>query len=120
MLVCSDGDFSFLLTLGSLTRLFGFSLLLLRVVVEKSCAGLSLKTLQCYALVFACRLSSILFYEGYLPYDSSGDWFFLFEFCALATVCGIIYTVIMPFRSSYDPENDGFGKSLQVPSEVST
>lgn len=33
------------------------------------CAGLSLKTLQAYACVFAFRLCSILFYEGYLPFD---------------------------------------------------
>lgn len=113
----SDGDFSFLLTLGSLTRLFGFVLVLMRVVLEKSCTGISLKTLECYAVVFFCRLMSIMFYEGYLPYDSSGDWFFLFEFLSLATVCGIIYLVAVTFRSAYDPENDAFGKNMKIPAE---
>ena len=40
--------------------------------VPTTCTGVSLKTLELYALVFAFRLSSILFFDGYLPYDKYG------------------------------------------------
>lgn len=33
------------------------------------CAGVSIKTLELYASVFVFRLCSILFYDGYLPFD---------------------------------------------------
>lgn len=62
--VFSDGDFSFLLTLGSMVRMFGFVLLLIKFGIQRNCSGISLKTLELYALVFAARLSSILVYEG--------------------------------------------------------
>ena len=56
----SDGDFSFLMTLGSLLTLFSFGLLAAKAVAYRNSAGLSLKSLQCYALVYAGRLASIL------------------------------------------------------------
>ena len=62
--VFSDGDFSFLLTLGAMVRMFGFVLLLIKYGIQRNCSGISLKTLELYALVYAARLSSILVYEG--------------------------------------------------------
>ncbi len=76
-------------------------------------AGISLKTLQAYALIFAARLSSILvrpavrwatgiimmlcclqIYEGYLPFDRSGDWFYqACEIIALLQVLSLIVLV---------------------------
>ena len=72
----SDGDFSFMLTTGAMVRTLGFVVLASKSVTQKSVAGISLKTLQLYAVVFSLRLSSILFFEGYLPFDASGDWFY--------------------------------------------
>ena len=46
----SDGDFSFYLTLGGMTRTFGFGLLAFNIHKGRSAAGISLKTLQLYAL----------------------------------------------------------------------
>lgn len=101
----SDGDFSFLMTLGSLLVLFAFGLLVLKVALTRKVRNLSLKTLQCYALVFAARLCSILRYEGYLPYDRSGDWFYkATEVCALALVVGLIACTLGPFRTSYQAQ----------------
>ena len=105
----SDGDFSFLMTLGSLLVLFAFLLLVAKVAFSRSVKNISLKTLQCYALVFAARLCSILRYEGYLPYDRSGDWLFkATEAGALVIVLALIACVLGPFRASYKPGADKF------------
>ena len=99
-------------TLGSTLVSVSFLLLLIKVFTNKSVAGLSswprraaivqhsralpspagisLKTLEAYALVFALRWTSILMYEGYLPFDKSGDWFYqateIFSLCEVAVL----------------------------------
>ena len=72
----SDGDFSFLMSLGSLISVFSFATLLAKAFFTGSVQGVSMKTITSYLIVFIARLSSILIYEGYLPYDKSGDWFY--------------------------------------------
>ena len=58
-------------------------------------AGISLKTLEAYAAVFALRLTSILVYEGYLPFDKSGDWFYqATEILSLAEVVVLLVAVL--------------------------
>ena len=87
----SDGDFSFLLTLGSVVRMFAFFILLIKLYSEGP-EGVSGKTLLLYLVAFVSRLSSILQFEGYLPYDSSGDWLYqLIEVTAMLFVCAAIY-----------------------------
>jgi hypothetical protein len=87
----SDGDFSFLMTLGSLLVLAGFGLLVAKLVVTRGLANVSFKTLHAYALVFFARLCSILNYEGYLPFDRSGDWFYqTVEVSALVVTLALI------------------------------
>lgn len=115
--VFSDGDFSFLLTFGSFVRAFAFVILIYKAITQKSVTGLSLKTLEIYVLVFFFRLCSILFYQGYLPYDSSGDWLYsLIEFTAFVLACVCVYLVMFQFKSTYDINKDVFG-NLHVPSE---
>jgi hypothetical protein len=100
-------------TLGSLFALFAFGLLLAKAYLTGSVANISLKTLECYFLVFSGRLASILFYEGYLPYDRSGDWFYQFtEVSALLMVLALIVCVVGPFRDTYSRGRDGFKVSL--------
>lgn len=113
----SDGDFSFLMTLGSIFRMCAFVLLLIKVRSTKSAAGVSLKTLQVYAAVFTCRLMSIIPFDGYLPFDKSGDWFYqLVEVAALGLTITLIVQVTMSFSSTYDKAHDRFG-GPQLPSE---
>ena len=77
----SDGDFSFLLvcwifyfnhfkTLASMTSAFGFILVLIKCYFSKSVAGISIKSMQCYAIVYALRLVAIMNSKAYLPYDA--------------------------------------------------
>lgn len=90
----SDGDFSFLLTYASLLRCFGLILLVVKLKRSGSAAGVSAKSLQCYVVVFAMRLCSILRHEGYLPYDKSGDWLYhVVEGAALLATCAALFFV---------------------------
>lgn len=79
--------------------------------------GLSGKTVQIYTIVFVARLCSVLKYEGYLPYDKSGDWLYQFvEVCALGMACVALYLVFVAYRGTYDAEMDAFGAIAGVPS----
>lgn len=106
----SDGDFSFLMTLGSVLSAFSFSLLLVKTFTTKSISGMSLKTLQGFALVFAARLSSILVYEGYLPFDKSGDWFY--QMCEILAFIMVLILLVAGYTTcsrSYTQSDDSFG-----------
>lgn len=41
-----------------------------------SAQGISAKMLEIYFLLHCCRLYAIVPFEGYLPFDKSGDWFY--------------------------------------------
>jgi len=116
--VFSDGDFSFLLTLGSLIGMFAFIVLAYYLYAKKTVAGVSFKFLQCYAFVFVFRLSSILFYEGYLPFDKSGDYMYqTFEVLSLVAVLVCSFFVVGPFKHTYEKDLDIFG-NLKIPPEL--
>jgi ER lumen protein retaining receptor len=106
----SDGDFSFLMTLGSLLTLISFGLVVAKVFLYRNTSGVSVKALQAYALVFFGRLCSILFYEGYLPFDKSGDWFYqACEVTALLMVVGLLVAAFFVYpRSNKDKAADSF------------
>jgi hypothetical protein len=112
----SDGDFSFMLTLGGITRSVGFAHLAFNIVRSRSAAGISLQTLQLYAVTFAARLCSVLTSDGYLPYDASGDWFYQAnEVVGFLLVLLNIYLVSTAFKGSYEPQHDSFGVSAMFP-----
>ena len=73
----SSGDFSFLLTYSSFMRCFGLLLINYRMWGFMSAKGISVKTLELYAVVFITRLLSIMRHQGYLPYDKTGMYFIL-------------------------------------------
>jgi len=107
----SGKDFSFLMTYGSMARMFGFGILNVKIFTSKKATGTSAKSLQLYAIVFFCRLSSILRHEGYLPYDKSGDWLYhVIEFLALIFSVAALYACLGPFKTSYQVDLDQFGE----------
>mmetsp|Transcript_15033 Transcript_15033/g.17597 ORF Transcript_15033/g.17597 Transcript_15033/m.17597 type:complete len:226 (+) Transcript_15033:367-1044(+) len=116
--IFSDGDFSFLLTLGSMVRMFGFVLLMIKFHHERTSSGISLKTLELYSLVFVSRLCSILFYEGYLPYDSSGDWLYQLVEVTSLLLCVAAIVYVLFFSETYVPSEDGFGNFKYIPSQL--
>jgi len=105
--VFSSGDFSFLLTLSSLVSMFSFLMVAIAIESSKSVAGVSLKMMECYMLVFCCRLTAIIPFEGYLPFDKSGDWLYqVCEACGLCLSGSIVYCVRVQYPSTYSKETD--------------
>jgi len=113
----SSGDFSFLLTLASLWRCFGLSLLIYKVYTGMSARGVSVKTLELYAVAFLARLLSIMRHQGYLPFDKTGDWFYhVVEFISLGAVGLLLFGIFGPLKSTYDSKYDKFG-NYKIPAE---
>lgn len=103
----TDRDFSAVMTLGSAVQCFGFFLLLHKVKISGSVAGISSKTLEMYALVLMFRLSSTLFRQGYLPIDRSGDWIYqAADVSSLLLVFQLLYCVRKKHRDTYQDEYD--------------
>jgi len=113
----SDGDFSFLLTLGGIVRMFALIMLLTKIMIHpKHAEGISGKTMQLYVLTFIFRLSSILFYEGYLPFDKSGDWFYqTVEVVSLLMSVTAVMMIYVVYGNEYRSEKDAFGWTSYVP-----
>lgn len=115
----SDGDFSFLLTLGAVVRLFAFITLLVKMVLDKSADGLSGKTLIIYLFAFMARLTSILRFEGYLPYDSSGDWLYqAIEVAAMLSVAAAVF-LYHSFANERNVRHDVFFGGSILPGQLS-
>jgi len=105
--VFSSGDFSFLLTLSSLLSMFSFLMVATTIESSKSVAGVSLKMMECYMIVFCCRLTAIIPFEGYLPFDKSGDWLYqVCEACALCLSGSIVYCIRVQHPATYSKETD--------------
>jgi hypothetical protein len=113
--VFSDGDYSSVLTFGSLIQCFGFYMLFVKVKYHQSVAGLSARTLELYIVVYLCRLTSTLFRVGYLPVDSSGDWVYqmadVLSLCIAAITLRCIRTT---HRSTYQDAFDTLDLRVMV------
>lgn len=116
----SSGDFSFLLTLSSLVSMFSFLMVAVKIEGAKSVQGVSLRMMECYMLVFVGRLIAIVPFEGYLPFDKSGDW--LYQVCEAMCLClagSIVYACRFRFTNTYHPNTDYFAHMyIIVPAAV--
>eukprot|EP00920_Eleutheroschizon_duboscqi_P031345 GHVT01075737.1.p1 GENE.GHVT01075737.1~~GHVT01075737.1.p1 ORF type:complete len:204 (-),score=26.29 GHVT01075737.1:352-963(-) len=111
----SDGDFSFLLTLSSLIGMFSFAMVAFKIESGASCAGVSLKMIECYVLLILARLCSIIPYEGYLPYDRSGDWLYqAVEALSLCLAGTVVYLCRSRHANTYDGTKDTFNHLILV------
>lgn len=105
----SDRDFSFLLTLSSLTSMFCFFMIAQKIERQKSANGVSIKMMECYLVLLACRLCSIIPFEGYLPYDRTGDWLYQLTEALALCLCGtIIFLGKHQYKNTYDENVDSF------------
>jgi len=87
--------------------MFGFFLIALKVQNSQSVSGLSLHMAICYTVSFFARLCSIMKYEGYLPYDSSGDFIYrIGEILAFILAGTLVYMIAMRYKSSYNWDLD--------------
>ena len=103
----SSHDYSFLLVLSSLTQMFAFIIVVIKVYTFQNSSGLSINTLICYALLLSARLFTNLLFSGYLPSDNSGDWFYqLTEIISLLCVLLLIYLTLIVYTETSDYTND--------------
>ena len=104
----SSKDFSFFLVLSSLVQTCAFLIILVKVTNYQTCSGLSANTLICYAILLFARLTSTLFYPGYLPSDSSGSWLYqLSDILSLLICCLLVYLIYFKYRETSDVLLDG-------------
>lgn len=69
--------------------------------------------------MFTCRLTSIFFYEHYLPVDSSGDLLYgTMELSSLFLCLIILILGYTFFKETYDSTSDSFGNILFLPSFI--
>ncbi|MCO5598083.1 hypothetical protein L7F22_052174 [Adiantum nelumboides] len=88
---------------GDMSHLFSILILLLKIHTIKSCAGISLKTQELYALVFATRYLDI--FTGYYSlYNTLMKVFFLWS--SFTIVWYMRYHNVV--RRSYDKDQDTF------------
>jgi hypothetical protein len=105
----SSGDFSFLLTLASLVSTFSFLMVAVKIESGQTVKGVSLRMMECYCLIFLGRLIAIIPFEGYLPFDKSGDWFY--QLCEAIGFClagSIVFFCRSRYQSTYDSTTDTF------------
>lgn len=103
----SSGDYSFLIVLSSVVQMLSFIIILLKVVGYESCSGLSFNTALCYTILLTARLSSNLFYHGYLPSDEAGDWFYqLTEIVTMISSICLLVLMKGKYQDTYDSHHD--------------
>jgi len=100
-------EFSSILTLSAIFQCLAFSLLGIQVLSAGSVHGISAKSLTLDAVALACRLSSTIWLEGYLPNDQTGDYLYqIIDAVSLVMVLWLLHRVLCVQRTTYDAEDD--------------
>jgi len=86
---------------GDILHLISFLLLLHKIKTHRSCAGISLKSQQIYAIVFTTRYLDI-FWNFNSLYNTTMKLIFL------AATYGVLYLMYFKYRHTYDKEHDTF------------
>jgi len=108
--------FSVVLTLGSMLQCLAFLLLSMKVMYQKSVAGLSLRTMEMYVAMLLFRLSSTFFKDGYLPADKSGDYVYQCSDClSLVLVLRLLYVGRTRYADTYQSEQDALQAHRALP-----
>mmetsp|Transcript_92410 Transcript_92410/g.258243 ORF Transcript_92410/g.258243 Transcript_92410/m.258243 type:complete len:292 (+) Transcript_92410:146-1021(+) len=103
----AEGQFSAIMTMAVMLQCLAMLLLLMQSLSTGSAAGISARALKLEALSLCCRLSSTTWLNGYLPADASGDWIFqAIDVCTLLLVLGLLHTVLVGQRASYEEQED--------------
>jgi len=103
----SDQDFSYILVMSVCFQALAFFMLLHKMKVKKSVAGVSSRTMQCYLLSIICRLTSTLVKNGYLPVDRTGDWVYQSADIASLFLCfQVLYFIHKKYRGTYQVQLD--------------
>jgi ER lumen protein retaining receptor len=112
----TDFDISIVQALSSMCMFASFVLTTIKVAAQNSAAGISVRTLEMFAVALFVRLCSTLFMVGYLPDDLSGHQVFqFFDISSLAAVIRLLYVIHHEHRDTYDAENDLHGIAWCIP-----
>jgi hypothetical protein len=112
-LLLSEVSLSSLVTLASGVQCFGFMLLARQAYDQGTMQGISRKMLFTYTAALICRLSSTLFYMGYLPVDKSGQHLYqVLDICTLVVVVALAVSCFV--RRYPSVEQDTFWVSPAV------
>lgn len=97
------------ITLSASLQLLAYSLLLVKVLQQRSMSGVSAKALQCHALSYACRLSSTVWLKGYMPADSTAKWLYqALDITSLTIILCLLYFAFRRYKHTYQEELDTF------------
>jgi hypothetical protein len=100
-------EWTSIMTLSGVAHCFGLVLLCVQVYSNNSAAGISLRALMLDGLALTFRLSSTLFFFGYLPSDASGDYACqIADLCSLATIAYLARCLLVTHRESYQEADD--------------
>jgi len=103
----TDWDISIVQAMSSMFMFMAFVLTTIKVAAYHSADGISVRSLEMFALTLFTRLCSTLFVMGYLPDDLSGHGVFqLFDIGSLLAVIRLLYVIHHNHRDTYDSEND--------------
>jgi len=81
----------------------------MRVYTSRSVSGLSKNSIICYTICLGFRLLSLTRYDGYLPYDSTGDFIYRLAETLSFVFCGIVlYFMVSKFKTSYNWDLDTY------------
>jgi ER lumen protein retaining receptor len=112
----TDFDISIVQAVSSMCMFASFVLTTIKVAAQKSAAGISVRTLEMFAVALFTRLCSTLFMVGYLPDDLSGHQVFqFFDISSLAAVVRLLYVIHHEHQDTYDKENDLHGIAWTIP-----
>jgi len=107
--VLSDKTFSFLITIASIISTTSFMLIAVAIEYSGSCEGLSVRMMECWVVIGICRMVAVLPFEGYLPYDATGDWFYqVSEVITFLLICCILFSCKMRYDHTASNANDLF------------
>merc|ERR1719407_299698 len=112
----TDFDISIVQAISSMCMFMSFVLTTIKVSAQNSAAGISVRSLEMFAVAIFTRLCSTLFMVGYLPDDLSGRQVFqFFDISSLAAVVRLLYVIHHKHQDSYDKENDLHGIAWMIP-----
>lgn len=101
--------FSAIITVAEMLQCLAVILLAAQVISSNSVAGISARTVGLEALALTLKLGSTLNYNGYLPVDESGDWFYQgVDICGVAAALWILYQALVSKQASYQSSDDTF------------
>merc|ERR550514_551955 len=79
----------------------------MQISSSRSVAGISGRTMVMHAVKLACRLSTTLWLDGYLPTDKSGDWIYqVGDVLSLLLVLQILFYIYVAHKGSYQSNDD--------------